>query len=618
MGGARGALRSFADLRTGDIVVHEDHGIARFAGFETKTVAGVTRDYLYLEYAGDDRVFVPSDQLAKISRYVGAGAEHPPLSKLGGAAWDRLKARARRAAQELAGELLNLYAERKRRPGFAFPEDSDWEREFEAAFPFTETPDQRDAIEAVKGDLEAGRPMDRLICGDVGYGKTEVALRAAFKVAEIGKQVLVLVPTTILAQQHYGTFAERLEPYPFTVEQVSRFRPGGRAARGGQGLLGGQGRHPHRDPPPALARRAGQGPRADRGRRGAALRGQAEGAAAPAAREGRRDLDERDADPAHAADVARRAARHLGDRDAARGPAAGAHLRRRVRGAARRATRSSASASAAARPSSSTTASRPSTRPPSACARCARGCASWSPTASSTSATLEQRMIGFLRGEADVLVCTSIIESGIDIASANTLIVEGADRFGLAQLYQIRGRVGRSRERAYAYLLYDAAAALTPEAAQRLAALSDYTELGAGVKIAMRDLEIRGAGNLLGDEQSGHVAALGFELYMQMLDEAVRRRAAADGDGDGAARRSPSRCASTSTSTPTCRPTTCPTSRRRSTSTVASPARARSPSSALLADELRGSLRAAARPAAQPDRPPARADQARRGRRRVR
>ncbi|MDX6643576.1 MAG: hypothetical protein QOD76_1538, partial [Solirubrobacteraceae bacterium] len=189
----RGMLRSFADLRTGDIVVHEDHGIARFAGFDTKTVAGVTRDYLYLEYDGDDRVFVPSEQLAKISRYVGAGGEHPPLSKLGGARWDQMKARARRAAQELAGELLNLYAERKRRVGHAFEADSDWQREFEQAFPYTETPDQRDAIEQVKTDMEAPRPMDRLICGDVGYGKTEVALRAAFKAVSDGKQVLMLV-----------------------------------------------------------------------------------------------------------------------------------------------------------------------------------------------------------------------------------------------------------------------------------------------------------------------------------------------------------------------------------------------------------------------------------------
>ncbi|MBV9838612.1 MAG: DEAD/DEAH box helicase, partial [Solirubrobacterales bacterium] len=221
----RGVLRSFAELRSGDIVVHEDHGIARFAGFETKTVANVTRDYLYLEYAGSDRVFVPVDQLAKISRYVGAGGAHPPLSKLGGTRWDALKARARRAAQELAGELLNLYAERRRREGYAFAPDSDWQREFEDAFPFAETPDQRDAIEFVKSDMEAPRPMDRLICGDVGYGKTEVALRAAFKAVQDGKQVMLLVPTTILAQQHYGTFSERLKDYPVTIEHVSRFRP---------------------------------------------------------------------------------------------------------------------------------------------------------------------------------------------------------------------------------------------------------------------------------------------------------------------------------------------------------------------------------------------------------
>ncbi len=221
----RGVLRSFAELRTGDIVVHEDHGVARFAGFDTKTVADVTRDYLYLEYAGSDRVFVPVDQLAKISRYVGAGGTHPPLSKLGGSRWEAVKARARRAAQELAGELLNLYAERKRRQGHAFPIDSDWQRDFEDAFPFTETPDQRDAIEFVKADMESPRPMDRLICGDVGYGKTEVALRAAFKSVQDGKQVMLLVPTTILAQQHYGTFTERLKDYPVTIEHVSRFRP---------------------------------------------------------------------------------------------------------------------------------------------------------------------------------------------------------------------------------------------------------------------------------------------------------------------------------------------------------------------------------------------------------
>src|SRR4051795_7529222 len=223
-GRRRGALRSFADLRTGDIVVHEDHGIAEFAGFETKTVGGVTRDYLELQFAGTDRVFMPVDQLAKISRYVGGGGSHPPLSKLGGKSWETMKARARRAAQELAGELLNLYAERRRRTGHAFRPDTDWMREFESRFPWQETADQRETIEHVKADMEQPRPMDRLVCGDVGYGKTEVALRAAFKAAEDGKQVLVLAPTTILAQQHFGTFSERLKDYPITIDHVSRFR----------------------------------------------------------------------------------------------------------------------------------------------------------------------------------------------------------------------------------------------------------------------------------------------------------------------------------------------------------------------------------------------------------
>ncbi|MFL5839748.1 MAG: DEAD/DEAH box helicase, partial [Thermoleophilaceae bacterium] len=223
-GPRRGALTSFTELRAGDPVVHEDHGIARFLGFETKTVGGVTRDYLELEYRDGDRVFVPSDQLHKISRYVGADARDPQLSALGGKQWERQKLRARKAAQALAGELINLYAERKRRAGYAFPSNTEWERDFEAAFPYQETPDQLDAIEQVKADMEEARPMDRLICGDVGYGKTEVAMRAAFKAAEAGKQVMFLVPTTVLAAQHYGTFEERMRDFPFTIEMASRFR----------------------------------------------------------------------------------------------------------------------------------------------------------------------------------------------------------------------------------------------------------------------------------------------------------------------------------------------------------------------------------------------------------
>jgi transcription-repair coupling factor (superfamily II helicase) len=515
-----GVLRSFADLRTGDIVVHEDHGIARFAGFETKTVAGVTRDYLYLEYRGDDRVFVPSDQLAKISRYVGAGGEHPPLSRLGGTRWEQMKARARRAAQELAGELLNLYAERRRRTGHAFAPDSDWQREFEERFPYQETADQADTIDAVKADMEAPRPMDRLICGDVGYGKTEVALRAAFKAVEGGRQVLMLVPTTILAQQHYGTFAERLADWPIRVEHVSRFRPPGEQraaiqafAQGGVDILIGTHRLLSRD---VRARDLGLlivdeeqrfGVRQKELLRQLKLKVDVISlSATPIPRTlqmslaGVRDISTIDTPP-----EGRRPIRtYVGEYDEEL--VRGALERERARGGQAFFVHNRVE-------TIDETAERLRGLCPQLRFLVAHG--------QLEERELEQRMLSFLRGDADVLVCTSIIESGLDIPQANTLVVEDSHAFGLAQLYQIRGRVGRSRERAYAYLLYPSAAALTPEAAQRLTALSDYTELGAGVRIALRDLEIRGAGNLLGDEQSGHVAALGFELYLQMLDEAV-------------------------------------------------------------------------------------------------
>jgi transcription-repair coupling factor (superfamily II helicase) len=516
----RGALRSFADLRTGDIVVHEDHGIARFAGFDTKTVGGVTRDYLDLEYAGTDRVFLPVDQLAKITRYVGAGGSHPPLSKLGGKSWEAMKARARRAAQELAGELLNLYAERRRRPGHAFPEDGEWLREFEQRFPYQETSDQREAIEHVKTDMERAQPMDRLICGDVGYGKTEVALRAAFKAADDGKQVLVLAPTTILAQQHFGTFSERLNDYPFTIEHVSRFRSAKEQRdaiaafnEGRVDILIGTHRLLGRD-----------------------LRGKDIGllvvdeeqrfgvkqkellrqlklkvdviamSATPIPRTlqmslaGMRDISVIETPP----EGRRPVKTYVGEYD--EGLVKQALMREKERGGQAFFVHNRVE-------TIDETAERLRGLCPGVGFEVAHG--------QLEEKVLEKRMLSFLRGEADVLVATSIIESGIDIPQANTLVIERSDIFGLAQLYQIRGRVGRSRERAYAYLLYPSAAALTEEATKRLSALSDYTELGAGFKIAMRDLEIRGAGNLLGDEQSGHVAALGFELYLAMLDEAV-------------------------------------------------------------------------------------------------
>ncbi|MGI8557250.1 MAG: DEAD/DEAH box helicase, partial [Solirubrobacteraceae bacterium] len=446
----------------------------------------------------------------------------------GGTEGDATKARPRHPAQGLAGELLQLYAERRRRGGHPFAVDGDWQREFEERFPYTETPDQRDAIESVKTDMEAPRPMDRLICGDVGYGKTEVALRAAFKAAADGRQVLMLVPTTILAQQHYGTFAERLADYPFTIEQVSRFRSTAQARvaidgfrSGAVDILIGTHRLLSRD---VRAKNLGLLIVDEEQRFGVKqkellrqLRLQVDViamSATPIPRTlqmslaGLRDISVIETPPegrrpvkTYVGEYDEELVRQAFERELARGGQA-FFLHNRVE-------------------TIDETAVRLRALCPSARFVVAHG--------QMGESELEAVMLGYLRGEADVLVCTSIIESGIDIPQANTLIVDRADTFGLAQLYQIRGRVGRSRERAYAYMLYDAAAALSQAAAQRLAALSDFTELGAGFRVAMRDLELRGAGSLLGDEQTGHVAALGFELYMQMLDEAVREAGPLDG-----------------------------------------------------------------------------------------
>jgi transcription-repair coupling factor (superfamily II helicase) len=474
---------------------------------------------------------MPTDMLAKISRYVGADGAHPSLSRMGGSRWETMKARARRAAQELAGELLNLYAERRRRRGHAFPDDSEELRELEAAFPYRETPDQRDAIDAVMADMEGERPMDRLICGDVGYGKTEVALRAAVKAVSDGKQVMMLVPTTILAQQHFGTFAERLRDQPFTIEQVSRFRPVAeqreaikRFSEGKVDILVGTHRLLSRDvrakdlgllivdeeqrfgvkqkellrqlrlKVDVIAMSATPIPRTLQ----MSLAGLRDISVIETPPEGRRPVK------TYVGEYDEQLVRQALEREAERGGQA-FFLHNRV-------------------DDIEETAERLRALCPRLSFTVAHG--------QMDEKQLEERMLGFLRGDADVLISTSIIESGIDIPQANTLIVDRADLFGLSQLYQIRGRVGRSRERAYAYLLYPSAAALTQEAADRLSALSDYTELGAGFKVAMRDLELRGAGNLLGDEQSGHVAALGFELYMQMLDEAVREMSPEDEDGE--------------------------------------------------------------------------------------
>ncbi len=518
--GGGAAIRAFSDLRSGDAVVHEDHGIALFTGFDTRTVAGVTRDYLQLAFQGSDKVLVPSDQLHKISRYVGAEAGDPPLSKLGGKAWEQMKLRARKAAQALAGELINLYAERKRRAGHPFPPDGEWQRDFEAAFPFRETPDQHAAIEETKADMEEARPMDRLVCGDVGYGKTEVALRAAFKAAADGRQVLFLVPTTVLAQQHFGTFLERLRDYPFRIEMASRFRSSKEVnaalrdfGEGKVDILIGTHRLLSRDVRPndlgllivdeeqrfgvkqkellrqlrlrvdVLALSATPIPRTLQ----MSLAGLRDISVIETPPEGRRPVK------TYVGEYDEELVKQSIERELSRGGQA-FFVHNRVE-------------------SIEETAERIRALVPRA--RVVVGHGQMEP------ADLEEVMLGFLRGSADVLVCTTIVESGLDISSANTLIVERSDHMGLAQLYQIRGRVGRSKERAYAYLFFPSAAALTEDSAARLSTLSDYTELGSGFKIAMRDLEIRGAGNLLGDEQSGHVAAVGFELYMAMLDEAV-------------------------------------------------------------------------------------------------
>ena len=514
------ALQSFADLRSGDFIVHEDHGVGKLLGFETKEVAGVTRDYLFLGFRGDDRLYVPHEQLGKVSRYIGADNTMPALSKLGGKAWDNLKTRARESVRELAGELLALYAQRQQAPGVAYDLRHEYLERLEAEFPYRETPDQQAAIEAVKEDLEAPRPMDRLVCGDVGFGKTEVAIRAAFAVAVNGKQALMLAPTTILAEQHWHTFRDRYRDFPVRVEMVSRFRPPKEVKQvladfqeGKVDVLIGTHRILSRD---VIPKELGLVILDEEQRFGVAqkellrsLRLEVDVltlSATPIPRtlhmslSGLRDISIIETPP-----VGRRPIRttvsefdeeivkQALEREIERGGQA-FYLHNRV-------------------DTIDEATEKLRQLVPSLRFLEAHG--------QMRERELEEKMHAFLRGDADVLVSTTIIESGLDIPQANTLIVERADQLGLSQLYQIRGRVGRSDVTAHAYLFYPDMSELSPEARARLATLADHTELGAGFAIAMRDLEIRGAGNLLGDEQSGHVAALGFELYVELLAEAV-------------------------------------------------------------------------------------------------
>jgi len=514
------AINDVADLKIGDYVVHSIHGIAIYAGLQRREVAGVVRDYALLEYAGSDRLFVPIDQLDRITRYIGVAGETPTVSRLGSSEWLKAKKKAKASVKKVAYDLLSLYATRAKAKGVAFSPDSPWQKELEDSFAYEETPDQLSVIEDVKRDMEQARPMDRLICGDVGYGKTEVAVRAAFKAAMDGKQVMVLVPTTILAQQHFSTFSERLASFPVTVEMVSRFKPQAkqkdivtRFNRGSVDVLIGTHRLLQNDVKPFdlgliiidEEQRFGVNDK-EKFRNFKKSVDVLTLSATPIPRTlqmsiaGVRDMSVIETPPEDRQPIVTHVGRYDEEmmiqairRELGRGGQVYfVHNRvETITGVARRV----------------------ADLIPEARVAVAHG--------QMSEHQLEKAMFDFLNKKHDVLVCTTIIESGIDIPSVNTLIVDKAEMLGLAQLYQLRGRVGRSSERAYAYFFFSPQKLLTMQAFERLKTISDFTELGSGIKIAMRDLEIRGAGNLLGAEQHGHMSAVGFELYCQMLREAI-------------------------------------------------------------------------------------------------
>ena len=514
----RQSVSVFEDLKAGDYVVHYHHGVGRYGGMVKRTIGGVERDYLLLEYKGGDKLYVPSDQIDAVRHYV--GGESPSLHRLGGADFEKAKSRVRSAVREIAQELVVLYQRRRHAPGFAFGDDTPWQRELEDGFPFVETPDQLRAVIDVKADMEAGFPMDRLLCGDVGFGKTEVAIRAAFKAIQAGKQAAVLVPTTLLAQQHGNTFADRFRGYPVRVEVLSRFLSPAQARDVVAGLKSGEvdcvvGTH----------RLLTEGIEfkdlgllvIDEEQRFGVQHKESikklkadvdvlTMSATPIPRTlemsltGIRDLSLIQTPPADRQPILtfvgeydERAVAEAMRRELLREGQV-FYVHNRVQ-------------------SIDHCAARLRDLVPEARIAVAHG--------QMDEGTLEQVVVDFWEGEYDVLVCTTIIESGIDMPTVNTLVVERSDLLGLGQLHQLRGRVGRSGQRAYAYLFHPADRVLTEEAYERLRTIGEATELGSGFKIAMRDLEIRGAGNLLGEHQSGHIAAVGYDLYVQMVNEAV-------------------------------------------------------------------------------------------------
>ncbi len=510
-------------LTPGDLVVHIDHGVARYEQMVRRGGSGEDRDYLELSFAGGDRIFVPVEQIGRVSRY--AGGERPALSKLGGTEWLRAKQRVRRAVDDLAEELLALYASRAGAQGHPFAPDSPWQAEMEASFPYEETIDQARAAAEVKADMELVRPMDRLVVGDVGYGKTEVALRAAFKAVQDGRQVAVLVPTTVLAAQHLATFSQRFAAFPLEVRLMSRFvSQSGQAATvagladGTVDIVIGTHRLLSKD---IRFRDLGLVVVDEEQRFGVAAKERLKQlrrevdvltlSATPIPRTlnlalaGIRDLSVIETPPEDRLPIQTRVA------EASAGLVRDAILRELDRGGQvfyvhNRVETIEAQADQLRR-------MLPGVRFVVGHGQMAEG-------------ALEKVMIAFSEGAADVLVCTTIIESGLDIPNANTIIIDRADTLGLAQLYQLRGRVGRSSRRAYAYLLYRRRERLSDEARKRLQAIFNASELGAGFQIALSDLEIRGAGNILGGEQSGHMAAVGFDLYSRLLAEAVEARKA--------------------------------------------------------------------------------------------